>query len=441
MKRMRKVAALALALVLFTAGCGVVTLPPTNVTASSATLRAQVMCSFEESGWVGWEVRAPGGAWKAAGRRAKYSCGRKKKQLKISKTVTGLKAGTSYHYRLVADPMPKGGFVLYTGAGRLTTRSAGGNTTPAGISFTPGVVATGGDTTAIRSLGADVVRVEFDIGTPVAQMRQTVGAIASAGARPLLLAGFEGRLPSVAEAQNLAGWAAEFGPGGRFWAGRSDGARAVRQIEFGNETSGSWQYGDTYADASYAARAETYATRFAQAHQAIAMTGRPVGLLAQADDGGSASPNWVNHMFRAVPNLGSLVDGWTVHPYGPRERWKPKLDRLIQFTAARGASPRIPIDVTEWGISSSNGGSLSDNYGWPANMTWAQAAAALRDSVNGMRADRAIGPRLRLFILYRVYDLNSSLPAGERERWFGALQNNLAEKGAYTAEVRKLFAQ
>jgi hypothetical protein len=171
------------------------------------------------------------------------------------------------------------------------------------------------------------------------------------------------------------------------------------------------------------------------------MTGRPVGLLAQADDGGSASPNWVNNMFRAVPNLGALVDGWTVHPYGPRDRWKPKLDRLIQFTAAHGASSKIPIDITEWGISSNNGSSLNDNYGWPANMTWSQAAAALRDTVSGMRADPAVGPRLRLFILYRVYDLNSTISPENRERWFGALQNNLGEKGAYTAEVRKLFAQ
>jgi hypothetical protein len=440
MKRMRKVAALALALVLFTAGCGVVTLPPTNVTATSATLRAAVQCSFNANGAIWWELRAPGGAWKRTGSKKIYSCGHSNRKIPLSKKVSGLSAGTTYQYRLVADPNPKGGFVAYAGAKRLATSQAGGSVVGGG-GFTPGVVASGGDTGAIKWLGADVVRVEFDIGTPVAQMRQTVGAIASAGARPLLLAGFESRLPSVAEAQNLASWAAEFGPGGRFWAGRSDGAHAVRQIEFGNETSGSWQYGDSYADASYAARAETYATRFAQAHQAIAMTGRSVGLLAQADDGGSASPNWVNHMFKAVPNLGSIVDGWTVHPYGPRDRWKPKLDRLIQFTAARGASPRIPIDVTEWGISSNNGGWLSDNYGWPTNMTWAQAAAALRDTVNGMRGDPAIGPRLRLFILYRVYDLNPSLGAGDRERWFGALQNNLAEKGAYTAEVRKLFAQ
>ena len=79
----------------------------------------------------------------------------------------------------------------------------------------------------------------------------------------------------------------------------------MRQIEFGNETSYSHQYGDTWSDQSYKDRAKLYATRFAQAHAAIAGTGRQVGLLAQADDGGTGSSAWVNGMFDAVPNLGS----------------------------------------------------------------------------------------------------------------------------------------
>jgi hypothetical protein len=310
--------------------------------------------------------------------------------------------------------------------------------------FTPGLVASADhklSASAAQRVGAKAVRVEFDIGTPPSQMRQSVAEITAAGARPLLLAGFEGRLPSEAEAHNLASWAATFGPGGSFWNGRSDGALAVHQIEFGNETSGGYQYGDDYAAGSYAARAELYARRFVQAHDAIGLTGRHVGLLAQADDGGSASANWVNHMFRAVPNLGQYVDGWTVHPYGPRVRWKPKLDRLIAFTGNNGASARIPIDVTEYGISSDNGASLGDNYGWSPSATYAQAAASLRDTVAGMRADPTIGPRLRLFMIYAAHDLGTPRSSADRERYFGVLQANLADKGAYTAEVRSLFAR
>jgi hypothetical protein len=214
----------------------------------------------------------------------------------------------------------------------------------------------------------------------------------------------------------------------------------VRLIEFGNETSGGYQYGnDSWADPSYIARAELYATRFAQAHAAIKRTHRAVGLLAQADDGGTGSSAWVDHMFAAVPRLGRMVAGWTVHPYGPSWRWKDKLHRLVRQTAAHGASRSIPIDVTEYGISSDDGAALTDNYGWPTNLTSARAAADLRTTVAQMRADRRIGKRLRLFMVYSAYDLRSPGATDDREAYFGALRHDLSSKGAYTAEVRRLF--
>ena len=217
--------------------------------------------------------------------------------------------------------------------------------------FAPGLVSTDDhrlSAIAAGKLGARVVRVEFDIGTPAASLRPTVAALTRRGARPLLLAGFHGRMPTEAEARNVGSWAAEFGPGGSYWAKHRRHRLPVRLIEFGNETSYTDQYGDTYSDQSYMDRAELYATRFAQAHRAIGQ--RRVGLLAQADDGGSASSVWVTHMFGAVPKLGKLVAGWTVHPYGPREKWQPKLRRLIAQTAAMGAPATVPIDVTEYGI-------------------------------------------------------------------------------------------
>ena len=214
----------------------------------------------------------------------------------------------------------------------------------------------------------------------------------------------------------------------------------VRQIEFGNETSYTDQYGDSYSDQSYADRAELYATRFAQAHSAVAAQHRRVGLLAQADDGGSVSSVWVTHMFAAVPKLGRMVAGWTVHPYGPRDEWQPKLRRAIAQTAAAGAPARIPIDITEYGISSDDGAGLSDNYGWPTDLSFAQAAAALRETVADMRADERIGKRLRLFMVYAAYDLRPAGATDDREAYFGALRHDLSTKGAYSAEVRRLFS-
>jgi hypothetical protein len=304
--------------------------------------------------------------------------------------------------------------------------------------FKPGLVSSADharSAAAAGRLGAKVVRVEFDIGTRPAAMRRTVGALARRGARALLLAGFHGRMPSRAEAENLGSWAAEFGPGGRFWRGRRRPV-PVRLIEFGNETSYRDQYGDTFSDASYRERGALYAVRFRQAHRAVA---NRVGLLAQADDGGTASPVWVNSMFDAVPNLDRLVAGWTVHPYGPRDRWQPKLRRLIRQTAANGAPSTIPIDVTEYGISSDDGAPLSDNYGWPVDQTYEQAADALRETVDGMRGDDAVARRLRLFLVYAAHDLGRHGSGGDREQFFGALRHNLSPKGAYTAEVRSLF--
>ena len=313
---------------------------------------------------------------------------------------------------------------------------------PSVTGFRPGLAGTADhprSAVAAKRLGAHVVRIEFDVKTPAAALRPSVAALAAQGVQAVLLAGFDGRIPSEAEARNLAGWAAEFGPGGSFWSGRRDGNLAVRQIEFGNETSYSHQYGDTWSDQSYKDRAKLYATRFAQAHAAIAGTGRQVGLLAQGEDGGTGSSAWVDSMFDAVPNLGRIVDGWTVHPYGPRGNWKGKLDRLIAQTAANGAPGTVPIDITEYGISTNNGTALNDNYGWPVNLTFAQAGASLRSAVAEMRADPSIGPRLRLFLLYGAYDLNASLGPNERERFFGALDAGLGDKGAFTAEVRQLF--
>jgi hypothetical protein len=396
---------------------------------------------------VWWQLRQAGTSrWTKVSRKRRFACGKRRKRIVISKRVTGLRAGVLYQYRLALDPRRRGGRRFYSGARRFRTAGPPAPrqlVLPHVTGFRPGLVGTGDaerSALAAGRLGAHIVRLEFDVGTPASALRASVAAIAGQGAQVLLLAGFEGRMPTEAEAANLAGWAAEFGPGGSFWNGRPDGHLAVRQIEFGNETSYSWQYGDTWSDQSYKDRARLYATRVAQARAAIAATGRHVGLLAQADDGGTGSSAWVDSMFDAVPNLAQLVDGWTVHPYGPRDAWEPKLDRLIAQTAAHGAPGTIPIDITEYGLSTNNGLALTDNYGWPVDLTFGQAASNLDSTVSAMRADPSIGPRLRLFMLYSAYDLSASLGPNDRERFFGALTADLGDKGGYSAEARELFS-
>jgi hypothetical protein len=310
---------------------------------------------------------------------------------------------------------------------------------PAPSGFEAGVVS-GSDVVNearyVQSLHAQVVRVEFDIWQPASDLRAAIAAHAANGTRVVLLAGFHATMPTADQARNLGNWAREFGPGGTFWAGRSDGRLAVREIEFGNETSYGYQYGDNWQSASYAARAREYALRFRDAQQAIQAASPQVGLLAQADDANMGS-TWVNSMFDAVPDLASRVAGWTIHPYGPRTSWEPRIDRLISQTAARGASSAIPIYVTEWGLATDNGRCLSDNYHWDPCMTYAAAASALHSTVADMRAK--YGARLHAFFLYQGRDQTASGADSQREHYFGALRSDLSDKGAYSAEVRSFL--
>lgn len=301
------------------------------------------------------------------------------------------------------------------------------------IGMTSGGVEPDRSVVAAQRLGAKLVRVEFPIGAPSAELRGPIAAYADRGISVLPLAGFYARLPTPDEARNLAGWAREFGPGGTFWANRSDGRLAVRQIEFGNETS--------YRDQGTQSRGGEYAERFRDAYAAVnAEQGNPrVGLLAQADEANTGE-NWVGAMFDAVPDLGEMVDGWTVHPYGPPARSQRRIDRLIAETGERGGSPRIQIDITEWGLATDGGRCLSDNYGWPNRcMSFRQAAEALRLTVSGLES-RYRG-RLRTFILFQATDQYAPEGTTDREKFFGALDTRLEPKGAFATEVSSQLAR
>ncbi|HTC60470.1 MAG TPA: hypothetical protein VK691_10190 [Solirubrobacteraceae bacterium] len=289
------------------------------------------------------------------------------------------------------------------------------------------------DLTATTELGAKLVRIEFSIGTPAAQLQPVIAGYAAIGVRVLPLAGFYGTLPTPEQAQNLASWAKAFGPGGSFWANRSDGALAIQSIEFGNETSYGYQYGDSAESPSYTARAESYALRLKEAAQAISSTGIKVGLLAQADDW---TGTWVNGMFSSVPNLGSYVAGWTIHPYGTS--WESRLQDLLAQTAAHGAPSNIPIDITEWGVANDNGHCLSDNDGWNKCMSYEEAASTLTSTFSGIK--RLLGSRFGMFVLYQVRDQESTGATDNDQLYFGALQHELQTKGAYTTAVETTLA-
>ena len=173
--------------------------------------------------------------------------------------------------------------------------------------------------------------------------------------------------------------------------------------------------------------------RLKEAAEAIAATGIKVGVLAVADD---PSGNWMNGMFQAVPNLGNYVSGWVTHPYGTYGR--TKLLGVIQQTAAHGAPSNIPIDVTEWGLSTDNGDCVYENYGYNPCMTYNEAAEQLKKSVAEIKS--LAGNRLQLFLLYQVRDQEAAGASDEREAYFGLLQHEDQSKGAYTTAAQELLA-
>jgi hypothetical protein len=296
------------------------------------------------------------------------------------------------------------------------------------------------DLAAMTSLGVPVIRVEWDIQTVPTTMDATISAYAAKGVRVLALAGFDTYIPTTGQAQNLGTWATRFGPGGTFWANRTDQHLAIQHFEFGNETSyvGAGQFTGTVGDAAYIQRAKDYAARFKSAYDAIAATGKPVGLLCQTDDGGSSNSSWVDSMYVQVSDLHNYVSGWTVHPYGPT--YLAKTTRCcVTYTANNGADAAIPIDITEVGISTDNGTDVGDNYGWSTTMSYSTAASTMATVMSTLRADSAVGPRLRHFLIYRVTDLQPPGTPAHREYYFGATKSDGTDKGAYSTQIRTVL--
>jgi hypothetical protein len=295
-----------------------------------------------------------------------------------------------------------------------------------------------------KQLGAKTARMEFDIDTPAADLASAVDAYAKAGIRPLLLAGFQGRTPTAAEGDNLATWAAAYGPNGTFWQGKSYPAGvAVANIEFGNETNQAWQYSSLASNPSWASTstyaniARGYATAFKEAATKIQAVNPSVGLLAIGDAPGNWA-QWMNNVYAAVPNFSDYVAGWTMHPYGPSSRWQPNMDTTLSILASHGAPASLPIYVTEYGIASDGGRCLDDNYGWDKCMTYDQAASALTGSVAAMRA--RYGSRLAALYLYQTHDQSNTGSSGSRESYFGGLTLSGGTKGAYTTALLSLLA-
>ena len=280
---------------------------------------------------------------------------------------------------------------------------------------------------ADQILRPPVVRMEFGLGEhEIAQhVLATAQRLAGYGSKLEPLVTFDGRIPTTAEAISLGEVAKVAGS-------------YIKAIEFGNETSFSYQYGDNYSTASYKERARRYALLVREAAQATRPYG--VGILAQADDGGSGSAVWVNEMFASVPNLSSYVTGWTIHPYDNASSVTaadtygiPKMRRMVADLAAVGDTT-TPVYVTEDGIASDNGPLLNNGV----HMTYAEAATSITHQVAELRT--AAGSHgIATFIFYTNRDQREPGVGTEHEWYFGVLGSSDQAKGAYTTAIQALL--
>ncbi|MGH2853393.1 MAG: hypothetical protein ACRDLF_04280 [Solirubrobacteraceae bacterium] len=332
-----------------------------------------------------------------------------------------------------------GNFALSGSFGSSSSSSSGstsssGSEPPASPTFQTGIDSGTNMTLDLQGsvqLGAKLVRIEFPIETAPAQMESVIGGYAAKGIRVLLLSTFRGTLPTPAQAQSLAGVAKAYGPGGTFWTSHTGGEDAVQSIEFGNETSYGYQYGDSAGTRSYQERAENYARRLQEAAEAISATGIHVGLLAQADDW---TGDWVNSMYAAVPNLSRYVAGWTIHPY---HHWHDRLEGLLAQTAAHGDTT-IPVDITEFGLPTDNGRCIGEDEEYNGCLPYSEAASIVRSTVSEMR--QLLGGRFGMLVLYQIRDQQPTGASTDDEMYYGALQHELQPKGEYTAAVQALLA-
>lgn len=276
---------------------------------------------------------------------------------------------------------------------------------------------TNGDNVVPASLKPKVVRLEFSIDTPPATVVRTAQMLAARGILLQPLAGFSGRIPTAAEAKALGAWAIAL-------------KGLVKLIEFGNETN--------YQIANTSANGRLYAGRSKEAVEAMAGTG--VGLLVQASDAGAKNTLWVDGEFEAVPNLASLVAGWTIHPYwgGPNAKSPdsfggPMMVRLIAALEKHGDF-KDPIYATEWGEPTDNGVEFTSGQ----KATFAETAQIIERDPYELQAD-AKG-RLAQLDYYQAFDQRPHGAGTEREWFFGALTNTGERKGVVTTAVEAFLA-
>jgi hypothetical protein len=150
-----------------------------------------------------------------------------------------------------------------------------------------------------------------------------------------------------------------------YYASQCEGSTSIcPAIEVLNEPGGSWFWG---SNAMSTANAAAYASLLKTVHNAfVAQYGANHPLILASYDGGQdSSVTWGQEVWAADPNVGSYVDGVTVHPYGGTgSAAQSALGNRADVTAAHNQTGK-PVWVTEVGFPTAVGqSSTGDSLQW-----------------------------------------------------------------------------
>jgi hypothetical protein len=283
----------------------------------------------------------------------------------------------------------------------------------------------------VASVNGKVVRVEFTAdASNKANLQRDVDEGVAKGVRIQPLVGWNNGSPAP-DLTFLADWASTFGPGGTYWTGKPN-PLPITEFELGNENSYFYKSGDV-TGSGYTNLATAYGQRAVAAARAVNAANSKVGVLVELADGDTKQPTWINAVLAAGgPDLIQLMHGPVMHLYGPQ--WQARLDAARGWLAAKGVT--APYWVTEWGISSNNGANLTDNFGYPTNMTYAQAGAELTKVMDAMAAQPT---KIHELMIYQHSDYSTG--DNNREHYFGILSDSGGPKGDYTTEAKAELAK
>jgi hypothetical protein len=284
--------------------------------------------------------------------------------------------------------------------------------------------ATGGGAAGLRALrriGVSADRLEFGPDASWAAIDERYRLALQEGMRVLPVLNVLRQISTIdvgAFAAWTAAFAARYGPGGTFWAGRPDGSLALSHIEIFNEPYGAWYYQPVEA----AAFARLYVAAVDAGRRANPATRYLLPVQPTIDENGTSRP-WTAELWAAEGQIAERVDGLAVHPYGA---WSPGADPLWTYWKtrllydewnSRGAAR--PMWITEVGQCTAPAA--------PNCVSEAQQAEAVRFYVADARATSYI----KALFLYTHRDAEGD--AADRENWFGIVRRDLTPKPAFLA--------